>query len=182
MAFSPIDASLSFFLTIHLLSPCSFPPWPPDQASLFSLTLSRFYHAHEFLQVIKEKICRGARAKHKALAQPGVLHGAVLLLSPPEGYMVTITDSKNNSFRGWQPDDQRNGESQLGKGSSALERDRTRGLGFTRRAVSTSPGARTRGIRGNLQVQNKQNQLFLYPACLCATGLPTRGSVAAKSL
>lgn len=49
----------------------------------------------------------------------------MLLLSPCEGYKVTIMDPENNNFRGWQPGDQRNEERQLGKGSSALERDTT---------------------------------------------------------
>jgi len=50
------------------------------------------------------------RTKQKALAWPRVLHEVVLLLSPSEGYRVTITDSEDNNFRGWQQDDQRKKE------------------------------------------------------------------------
>lgn len=41
-----------------------------------------------------------------------------------------------------------------------------RGLRSTRRAVFTFPGARTKGTRGNLWVQDRQKELSLYPAYL----------------
>lgn len=51
-----------------------------------------------------------------------------------------------------------------GYGLLSLRKGYDRDLRITRKAVSISPGARSGGIRGNSPVQNKRNELFLYPA------------------
>lgn len=106
--FSGTDASFSLPQSIHFppaISLLGLPktkssPWP-SQVPTMLLNFSG--GSRKRLAEEEEQI-----AKQKALAQPWVLHEVVLFLSLAEGYRVTIMDSENNNFGGWQPDYQRN--------------------------------------------------------------------------